>query len=121
MAEPNQPVVSLMDRMSDDSELLVIEDDADLASPNGMFSASDIMPDGIEIELDEEGGATVDFDPTAENMVDEGDFYRNLAEDMDDGELGRISNDLVGQYDANRASRQDLGRHVYQRLRSSRI
>ena len=74
MAEPTQPVVSLMDRMSDDSELLVIEDDADLASPNGMSSAADIMPDGIEIELDEEGGATVDFDPTAENMIDEAVF-----------------------------------------------
>ena len=107
MAEPRQPVVSLMDRMNDDPELLAIQDEADLATPNGMSSASDIMPDGIEIELDEEGGATIDFDPMADNMTDEGDFYRNLAEDMDDDELGRISNDLVGQYDANRASRQD--------------
>jgi len=52
MAEPRQPVVSLMDRMNDDPELLAIQDEADLATPNGMSSASDIMPDGIEIELD---------------------------------------------------------------------
>jgi hypothetical protein len=121
MAEPRQPVVSLMDRMNDDPELLAIQDEADLATPNGMSSASDIMPDGIEIELDEEGGATVDFDPMADNMTDEGDFYRNLAEDMDDGELGRISNDLVGQYDANKASRQDWEETYTKGFRAVRI
>ena len=107
MAERNRPVVSLMERMSDDPDLLMAQEEADLASPNGLDLADDIFPDGIEIEMDEEGGATIDFDPMADNMVDEGDFYRNLAEELDDSDLGRISNDLVGQYDANKASRQD--------------
>ena len=107
MAEPRRPVASLVDRLRDDPDVLAIQDDVDLAAENGIGSAKDIFPEGIEIEMDEEGGATIDFDPMAENMPDEGDFYRNLAEDMDRGQLGRISNDLIGQYDANKASRKD--------------
>jgi len=104
MANGDRPVVSLMDRMSDDPELPRIEDDADLAAPNGL---SGLDTDGIEIEIDEEGGAIVDFDPTADLGSDDGDFYRNLAEDMDMGDLGSLSSDLMEQYDANNDSRKD--------------
>lgn len=104
MANGDRPVVSLMDRMNDDPELPRIEDDADLAAPNGL---SGLDTDGIEIEIDEEGGAIVDFDPTADLGPDEGDFYRNLAEDMDMGDLGSLSSDLMEQYDANNDSRKD--------------
>ena len=62
----------------------------------------------VEIEISEEddGGVTVDFDP--EDMRGEGgDFYANLAEEMPDRELSRIGNDLAGEFDANKAGRQD--------------
>ena len=62
----------------------------------------------VEIEISEEddGGVTVDFDP--EDMRGEGgDFYANLAEEMPDRELSRIGNDLSGEFDANKAGRQD--------------
>jgi len=62
----------------------------------------------IEIAISEEddGGVTVDFDP--EDMRGEdGDFYANLAEEMPDRELSRIGNDLAGEFDANKAGRQD--------------
>jgi hypothetical protein len=40
---------------------------------------------------------------TEETIVDdapiESDFYANLAEDMDDGDLGVIASDLMGDYD----------------------
>ena len=104
MANGDRPVVSLMDRMSDDPDLPRIEDDADLAAPNGL---SGLDTDGVEIEIDEEGGAIVDFDPTADLGPDEGDFYRNLAEDMETGDLGALSSDLMEQYDANNDSRKD--------------
>lgn len=104
MATDRPPVVSLMDRMSDDPDLPLIQDDVDLASPNGL---SGLDTEGVEIEIDEEGGATVDFDPSADLGPDEGDFYRNLAEEMDAGELGAISSDLMEQYDANNDSRKE--------------
>ena len=61
MANGDRPVVSLMDRVTDNPEMPLIEDDADLASPNGL---SGVNPEGVEIEIDEDGGAIVDFDPT---------------------------------------------------------
>jgi hypothetical protein len=36
-----------------------------------------------------------------------GDFYANLAEEMPDRELSRIGSDLAGEFDANKAGRQD--------------
>ena len=35
------------------------------------------------------------------------DFYANLAEEIPDRELARISSDLLGEFDANKASRQE--------------
>ncbi len=60
----------------------------------------------IEISTEDDGGVTVDFDP--EDMRGEGgDFYANLAEEMPDRELSRIGSDLAGEFDANKAGRQD--------------
>ena len=60
----------------------------------------------IEISEEDDGGVTVDFDP--EDMRGEGgDFYANLAEEMPDRELSRIGSDLAGEFDANKAGRQD--------------
>ena len=59
----------------------------------------------IEITEEEDGGATVDFDPM-EEREDVG-FTENLAEAISDTELGRISSELLGEFDANKASRQE--------------
>ena len=69
-----------------------------------MIEAEDV--DGIEITSDEDGGVTVDFEPS-DVRGDSDDFYINLAEEIPDRELGRISSDLLGEYDANKASRQE--------------
>ena len=60
----------------------------------------------IEISPEEDGGVTVDFDPQDRRGVN-GDFYANLAEEMPDRELSRISSDLLSEFDANKASRQE--------------
>jgi len=51
-------------------------------------------PDGLEIEIDEDGGATLDFDPLSK-LPDEVEFYSNLAEVLDERLLARISSDLL--------------------------
>ena len=66
-----------------------------------------LMLDGdeeIEIVTEDDGSVLVDFDPT-EDKEDMG-FGENLAEGMDDRELGAISSELMGEFDANKASRQ---------------
>ena len=59
----------------------------------------------IEIVTEDDGSVLVDFDPT-EDKEDMG-FGENLAENMDDRELGAISSELMGEFDANKASRQE--------------
>ena len=53
---------------------------------------------------------------TEETIIDdepvEKDFYSNLSEDMDDGDLGHISNTLMGDYENDRASREEWS-HTY--------
>ena len=60
----------------------------------------------IEVIPEDDGGVTIDFEPT-DNRGQEGDFYANLAEDMPERELSRIAGELLGEYDANKASRQE--------------
>ena len=59
----------------------------------------------IEIVTEDDGGVLVDFDPS-EEKEDMG-FSENLAEGMDDRELGAISSELMGEFDANKAGRQE--------------
>ena len=60
----------------------------------------------IEIVPTEDGGVEIDFEPQDQRGENE-DFYANLAEEMPDRELQRIASELLGEYDANKASRQD--------------
>ena len=85
-----------------------MELDIEVAAP-GTFvgSVNEILPEGIEIEPEEDGGVTIDFDPMAMVGLDDGDFYRNLAEELDDKELSRLSSELLSEFDANKASRSE--------------
>ena len=84
-----------------------IELDIEIASPGTFEPKMTDASEGIEISEAEDGGVIVDFDPSQMMMVDENDFYRNLAEEMDDGDLAIISNELLSEYEANRSSRSD--------------
>ena len=99
---------SLMDSVSGsgvDPEEMELE--IELAAP-GTFEAPPTMSSqGIEIEFEDDGSAIVDFDPMAAIGIDEGDFYRNLAEDMDDRELGAIASELLEEFEGNKSSRAD--------------
>jgi len=59
------------------------------------------IPD-IEIILEDDGGATVEV-----GEEDEIDFYANLAEVIDEQDLGRIAIELRQMYEADKASRSD--------------
>jgi hypothetical protein len=60
----------------------------------------------IEIIMEEDGGVTVDFDPTDDRGTSD-DFYANLAEEIPDRDLGAIASNMLEQFDANKAGRQD--------------
>jgi hypothetical protein len=91
-------------------------DEADLAAeieielPGSMeddrFQMMDETGGDIEITQMDDGGVEVDFDPSDQRGENE-DFYANLAEEMPDRELQRISGELLSEYDSNNESRSE--------------
>ena len=84
-----------------------LELDIEIASPGTFEPKMMESSEGIEIERDEDGSAIVDFDPTEVIIVDENDFFRNLADEIDDRDLSAIANELLSEYEANRSSRSE--------------
>ena len=104
-----KPNAGLMDVPSQlDPEDLAAEIEVELPDSQNIVMAEIEAEDvgSIEISPEEDGGVTVDFDPQDQRGVN-GDFYANLAEEMPDRELSRISSDLLSEFDANKASRQE--------------
>lgn len=60
----------------------------------------------IEITQMDDGGVEVDFDPS-DQRGENGDFFANLADEMPERELQRISGELLSEYDANNESRSE--------------
>jgi hypothetical protein len=61
----------------------------------------------VEIEMDEQGGAEVSFDPSAATPEGGEDHFANLAEFLDDGVLDPLGNKLYDQYTEYKESRAD--------------
>ena len=104
-----KPNAGLMDVPSQlDPDDLMAEIELELPDSQNIVMAEIEAEDvgSIEISPEEDGGVTVDFDPQDQRGVNE-DFYANLAEEMPDRELSRISSDLLSEFDANKASRQE--------------
>ena len=102
MAENELPPGSLMDtginleeEALDDLEIEALSNGLDFERP---------MPEGIEIIEEDDGGVILDFEPQREGA---GGFYDNLAEELDDRELGGIASELSGEYEANKSSRYE--------------
>ena len=104
-----KPNAGLMDVPSQlDPEDLAAEIELELPDSSNIvmaeIEASDVG--SIEIVPEDDGGVVVDFDPQDQRGKND-DFYANLAEEIPDRELSRISSDLLGEFDANKASRQE--------------
>ena len=108
MADENDPITTMVERLTEEVEMpeLTIEEQVEVAIP-GSFRPKEIDSSVIEIIDEEDGGALVDFDPQPEQLIDEGDFYRNLAEELDDTTLGKLTSDLVSEYENNNETRKE--------------
>ena len=103
------PNAGLMDVPSQlDPDVLAAEVELELPDSSNVVIADIEATDvgSIEIKPEDDGGVVIDFDPQ-DRRGKSTDFYMNLAEEMPDRELDRISSDLIGEFDANKASRQD--------------
>ena len=92
-----------------DKEVLDIEDNTKELEVG--FDGEEItsMFDGLEDENIEtlEDGTMLIGEPPIEQMDPQEDFYANLAESIDDAELGRIYNDAMGDFQADKSSRKE--------------
>ena len=77
----------------------------------------------IEIEVDDQESEEISFDPENTVLLDDGsavvnyeetsiqggqdDFYKNIADDIDDSSLNEIASDLIESYKEDLESRQD--------------
>ena len=106
-----KPIGGLMDNNVPsqlDPEDLSAEVELELPGSMDNVVSFEGMAEGMDIEMtpEEDGGVTIDFDPSDQRGEND-DFYANLAEEMPDRELGRIAGELLGEFDANKAGRQD--------------
>ena len=104
-----KPNAGLMDVPSQlDTDDLAAEVELELPDSSNVVMADIEATDvgSIEISPEDDGGVIIDFDPQDQRGVSQ-DFYANLAEEIPDRELARISSDLLGEFDANKASRQE--------------
>ena len=95
---------SMVDKVPSQLDEQQLKDEMDVEIPEGMNVEE--IPENVEIVEEEDGSVVVDFDPREDKGMD-GDFYANLAEDMSDEELGRLSGELTSEFEENKSSRQE--------------
>ena len=68
--------------------------------------AAVIEAPGLNIELEDDGGVVVDFEPLM-SRPDDGGFYENLAENLSDAAMSRVASELLSEYEANKDGRKE--------------
>jgi len=75
-----------------------------------------VLPEAVEeedinatFEVDDDGGVIVDFSSAVEMEANEeiGEWYDNLAEEMDEGDLSEIASDVIDNFEADKDSRSE--------------
>ena len=61
----------------------------------------------VEVDMTEDGGAEISFDPNASEIDPSQDHFANLAETLEDGVLEPLGNKMIDQYTEYRESRAD--------------
>ena len=61
----------------------------------------------VEVDMTEDGGAEISFDPNASEIDPSQDHFANLAETMEDSDLDPLGLKLIDQYNEYRESRGD--------------
>ena len=96
-----------------DKSLPNVEQEIKLPSEEEVVEASQenieeqVGPDDIQVEQDEDGGATITFDPEAVNQPGTNEHFDNLADLLPEEVLGRLGSELYENYMQYKASRKD--------------
>ena len=102
LMDKNVPAQMDMDDMAAELELAIPDSSGN--DVMAMINAEDVG--SIEITSEDDGGVLIDFEPMDQRGASQ-EFDANLAEEMPERELQRISSELLSEFDANKSSRQD--------------
>jgi hypothetical protein len=83
-------------------DLEILDKDVDVAMPQEFQNGGD-----VNVDMLEDGGAEIDFDPDAGGMEGGEQHEANLAEFMDDGAMTAVSSELLENYDEYKSSRSE--------------
>jgi len=83
-------------------ELEILDESVDVAMPQAMQEGGD-----VNVEMMEDGGAEVDFDPNAGGMEGGEQHEANLAEFMEEEDMSSLASDLQSSFDEMKSSRQE--------------
>ena len=101
-----EPIASLMDKVPSQLDQNELQAEIDIELPEAMNDDMMEASPEVEVILEDDGGVVVDFDPNA-GSDQEGEFNDNLAEELSDTVLGRISGELTGEFEENKSGRQE--------------
>ena len=96
-----------------DKALPNVEQEIKLPSEEEIAEASQgnieeqVGPEDVQVEQDEDGGATITFDPEAVNQPGTNEHFDNLAELLPEDVLGSLGSELYENYMQYKASRKD--------------
>ena len=96
-----------------DKSLPNVKQEIELPSEEEVVEASQanieeqVGPDDIQVTQEEDGGATISFDPEAVNQPGTNEHFDNLADLLPEEVLGRLGSDLYENYTQYKASRKD--------------
>ena len=65
-----------------------------------------VGPDDVQVTQEEDGSATINFDPEAVNQPGTESHFDNLAELLPEEVLGRLGSELAGNYNQYKSSRK---------------
>jgi hypothetical protein len=106
---PPSPVPPLEMERPIRTDVILEDDEVLIESPeDALFTPQDIEIE-VQPDVDEDGNTIVAF---GEELPEDlsGDFYRNLAEEIDERELSALANDILSMYKEDRESRADWER-----------
>ena len=96
-----------------DKSLPNVKQEIELPSEEELVEASQanieeqVGPEDIQVEQDEDGGATITFDPEAVNQPGTNEHFDNLADLLPEDVLGSLGSELYENYIQYKASRKD--------------
>lgn len=106
MSPPASPFANVLPKFDPETDKADQLPGAVIDLPDPLDKSTSIQ-DGAAVIEQPDGGAVIDFNPSATKKAKSEKFDRNLALEMDDGILANISNELITGIEADEASRTD--------------